>query len=193
MNIYQKKQLIPIFIISICLLFTLTGDSAITLFQFERNAIINGEFWRLLTGHFVHNNWTHLWLNLGGLLIIWFLIKDYLPFLCWWIIITISAFFTSLCILLFEINIEYYLGFSGLLHAIFIAGILAGIKKGHKEAYTLLLILMIKIIWEQKEGGITPTLLKNEFILIDAHLYGVACGVLVFMLIFKCIEKFSIH
>lgn len=193
MNIYERKQLIPIFIISIWLLFSFGGDSAMALFQFERNAILNGEFWRLLTGHFVHNNWTHLFLNMTGFIVIWFLTKDYLSFLSWCIVIVTSAFFTSLCILFFMINIEWYLGFSGVLHAIFIAGVLAGIKKGYKEAYILLLILAVKIIWEQKMGGITSTLLENETILIDAHLYGIICGILAFALVFKRIEKLSIR
>ena len=39
--------------------------------RYSREGIENGECWRLVTAHFVHLSWMHLWLNALSLLIIW--------------------------------------------------------------------------------------------------------------------------
>src|SRR5690606_21249305 len=36
---------------------------------YDRADIAAGQWWRLLTGNFVHLGWSHLWLNVGALVI----------------------------------------------------------------------------------------------------------------------------
>src|SRR5690606_30285485 len=49
------------------------ADSAVAeLLRYEREAIFAGQLWRLLTGHLVHLSWTHLLLNILGLLFLCF-------------------------------------------------------------------------------------------------------------------------
>ena len=42
--------------------------------QHPGNTIAEGEYWRLLSGHFAHLGYPHLALNLAGLLLVWLLV-----------------------------------------------------------------------------------------------------------------------
>src|SRR5687767_15643686 len=45
----------------------LTGESGRELLRYERAAVLQGQYWRLLTGHLVHGSGQHLVLNAVGL------------------------------------------------------------------------------------------------------------------------------
>ncbi|HET9447441.1 MAG TPA: rhomboid family intramembrane serine protease, partial [Steroidobacteraceae bacterium] len=45
----------------------LAGDPGRLLLRYERLAVLHGEYWRLITGHFVHGSTQHLLLNAVGL------------------------------------------------------------------------------------------------------------------------------
>ena len=53
-----------------CLLLAPWNDAALADFGLVRSALRDGEFWRFLTGHFVHLNWAHLGLNVAGLVLL---------------------------------------------------------------------------------------------------------------------------
>ena len=46
---------------------SLLGESGRLALRYEREAVLQGEYWRLLTGHLVHGTWLHLLLNGAGL------------------------------------------------------------------------------------------------------------------------------
>ena len=50
------------------------GDDGRAWFAYDRAAISAGEFWRLLTGHFTHLSWQHLFYNFVGLSLITYLV-----------------------------------------------------------------------------------------------------------------------
>ena len=49
----------------------------IGLFEYDRTLILQGELWRLMTGHFAHSNFNHLALNCAGVVLIWALHGEY--------------------------------------------------------------------------------------------------------------------
>src|SRR5690606_7331879 len=51
--------------------------------RYDRQAILDGEVWRLLSGNLVHLGWSHLWLNAFGLLLVWLLFGPLLPSSVW--------------------------------------------------------------------------------------------------------------
>jgi len=159
------------------------GDYADNSLRFERSLIMDKEIWRLFTGHFIHGGWTHLWLNIAGLIIIWFLNERYMCIANWWTATLVSSFLLSIFLLLLIPQLEWYIGLSGLLHAMFSASAYAGIRKGFKEAYILFALLIFKIVWEQTEGSISSTILDNNIVIIDAHMYGMVCGIISIYLI----------
>ncbi len=44
--------------------------------KFDREAITSVEYWRLLSGHLVHTNGSHLGMSLAGILALWLLQGD---------------------------------------------------------------------------------------------------------------------
>ena len=61
-------------------LLAFSGNSARLLLRYERSAILDGELWRLLTGHLVHGNAWHLALNVAGMGLVALLFgRDYSP------------------------------------------------------------------------------------------------------------------
>jgi membrane associated rhomboid family serine protease len=68
----------------LCLAFAAGGDEARELGRYERLAIENGEYWRLVTAHLVHLSAGHLWPNVAALAILGLLLDDVFRNADWW-------------------------------------------------------------------------------------------------------------
>ena len=76
----QQKRLLhwifPAAIAVLCILVAMGAEDARALLKYDRLAIEGGDWWRLITGHFVHLGLSHLALNIAGLLLVWILAGD---------------------------------------------------------------------------------------------------------------------
>jgi rhomboid family GlyGly-CTERM serine protease len=156
-----------------------TGDAGRLLLRYQRDAIVAGEWWRLLTGHLVHLGLAHLALNLAGLLLMWTLfIVDYSP-RQWLIIAIASAAAIDAGFLLFNTELDWYVGLSGVLHGVMAAGTLAHLRRREPDAWILVVFLIGKLAYEQLIG-VMPYSMKSAGgpVVVDAHLYG-AIGALI--------------
>lgn len=155
---------------------SLSGESVAALFSYQRTLILHGEVWRLLSGHLAHLGFLHLLFNIAGLILVWFLVGKGFVFREWVLLILVLAGSTSLCLLLFAAELESYVGLSGVLHGMLLAGALAQIERA--ESKILAAAVVIKLILEQVIG---PMPGHDEFIggrvIVDAHLYGALTGV----------------
>ncbi|MCG7539780.1 rhombosortase [Pseudoalteromonas sp. OF7H-1] len=146
--------------------------------DFDRNAIADGEIWRILSGQFTHSNWYHLMLNLLGILFIWLLHAEYTTLRKYWLNVLFLGLFTGLMILLFSPNIVVYTGLSGLLHGLIVWGALEDIKRKLTTGYLLFIGVWAKICWEQYAGASTDVAkLIDSRVAIEAHLFGAVGGV----------------
>ena len=59
--------LLPVAILLVLLAVMHGGDHAAAVLRYERAAVLSGEAWRLLTGHLVHADRSHLLWNVLGL------------------------------------------------------------------------------------------------------------------------------
>ena len=66
--------LIPAIIVGVSILVMFAGDAGKELLRYDRVWIGQGEFWRLISGHFAHLSWSHLALNSAGLGLGWDLV-----------------------------------------------------------------------------------------------------------------------
>lgn len=155
--------------------------------KFDRGLIDAGEYWRIITCHFVHVDIKHGLLNGLAVLFFLYIFKSLRP-VDWVLLTLISSLLISTALFFLNPDILWYVGFSGVLHACFTAGSLAMIFNGEKVlGGTLLILLLIKLIWEQYSG---PTLLSGDALVITvAHLYGAISGLMYAALFFHTTRK----
>ena len=162
------------------ILIALLGDGAAETLRYQRDAILHGEVWRLLSGHLAHLGWPHLWLNLGGLALIWFLFHKQLSAGAWWLVLLVSSLSVSGGLLLFNPELSWYVGLSGVLHGLFLAGLIAGLRAQAWGDWLLLAAVSAKLIWEQVNGALPGTAeAAGGNVIVDAHLSGAIGGGLV--------------
>lgn len=179
--LYQAFAL-PLLLSSLSLLLQIAAPTSNHWLRFERMAIIDGEWWRILTGNLVHLGWQHLWMNLAGLILIWLLFGRLLSNRQWLIVITISALGVSLGLLVLNPRLEWYVGLSGLLHGVFIVGLLTAIQRGLRIEILLLLFFVGKLAWEQYQGAMPGSAeFAGGTVIVDSHLYGTISGLLVWI------------
>jgi rhomboid family GlyGly-CTERM serine protease len=153
------------------------GDRARVALRYERFAILAGEYWRLVTGHWVHGDFKHLSLNVLGALLTAALGHRAYTLKEWLVVLAISTVAIDFGFLVFEPRLDWYVGASGVLHGAMAAAAVAWWRIESKLlAATFSAIVVGKLCWEQFEGALP---LAGEMnVIIDAHLYGAIGGTL---------------
>ncbi|PSW34982.1 rhombosortase [Photobacterium phosphoreum] len=148
------------------------------LLVWDRQAILNGEVWRILTGNITHTNWIHLSMNASAFIIISFIFRaHFTPIHYSLLILSLSGI---IGVGLFATQISWYAGFSGVLHGLFAWGAIRDIQTKTKGGWLLLLGLIAKISWEQCFGGSTSSAeLIGVQVATQAHLIGAVSGAII--------------
>ena len=160
-------------------LVALIGSEASIWLRYDRDAIQAGQLWRIVSGHLAHLGWSHLAMNLAGLGLIWVIFGSHIPWQRWLVILVVGAIGTSVLLLLFNPQLRWYVGLSGVLHTLFIAGCLADLKHRRWDTWILLVLVIAKLAYEQIWGpmpGSEST--AGGKVIVDAHLYGAVFGFL---------------
>ncbi len=145
--------------------------------RFDRAAIDSGQWWLLLTGNFVHLGPNHLWMNLAGLALVVALVWQHFSATQWLLLTIFSSLVVGVGLWLFNPEIQGYVGFSGTLHGLMIAGVLADLRSYPKSAGILLLLVTGKLVWEQIGGALPGSeSVAGGLVVVDAHLYGAIAG-----------------
>jgi rhomboid family GlyGly-CTERM serine protease len=181
MPAFLKLHGFPLAVGLAAIIVALLGTEADLALRYDRAAILDGQAWRLLSGHMAHLGWSHLAMNLAALALIWILVGQLLSPVQWvW-----AAFVTALGIggglLAFNPELAWYVGLSGVLHGFLVSGCLADLRSGHRSAWLLLALVWAKLIWEQIAGPLPGSALgAGGAVVVDAHLYGALAGILAF-------------
>jgi rhomboid family GlyGly-CTERM serine protease len=145
--------------------------------QYERTAIGAGEWWRLLTAHWVHLGARHLLLDAAGLVLLWVLYARELRPLTWLIVLAGATAAIDAGLWWGEPQLQWYLGLSGLLHAFWSAGASGAALRRNALGWLMLALLTAKLAFEQHRGG---SLVAESFPVVSAsHLYGALGGLAV--------------
>jgi rhomboid family GlyGly-CTERM serine protease len=132
---------------SLCLF--LLPDST-HLFVYDRNRVLTGDVWRLVTGHLVHFSWSHTAYNIVLLALAgsWIESRDRFRYL-WLITLTVLA--SGLYFLIMLPDLERYGGLSGLVSATVVYLSLYGIRY-YRHArliwYAILFLFAVKVSYE---------------------------------------------
>ncbi|WP_406667962.1 rhombosortase [Gallaecimonas sp. GXIMD1310] len=163
----------PVSLILLAALLMLLPPHYAELLQYQREAILHGQLWRLLSGDFLHTNAWHLAMNCGGVVAIAWLHGRYYDFFGWWLRVLYLALASSVILLLAFPDLHWYLGLSGLLHGLIVIGAGEDIRRGEKTGYLLLLGVAAKVTWEQWHGPSAQiAALINAPVATQAHLAG---------------------
>jgi rhomboid family GlyGly-CTERM serine protease len=172
--LFAAHWALPLAIIVAAAVLQLAGD--VPSLRYERGAWL-AEPWRLLTAHLVHLGWIHLALNMAALLITWSLLGRAISAGGWCAVIVTCAVAVSLGLAWFSPAVAWYVGFSGILHGMLVAGAFAGLRRMRLMSSILLALLLAKLGFEQFVSGsdVTAMLIGGD-VIVDAHLYGAIAG-----------------
>jgi rhomboid family GlyGly-CTERM serine protease len=153
-----------------------TGEAGREGLRYERIALAHGQWWRLLTAHLVHLSLLHALLNCAGLALLWMLFaREFTPRRWAWILIAAcTAIDAGLWFLRPEI--DWYLGASGVLHGALAAGATSLYRRGDAVGTVLILLLVVKLIYEQHSGA--SVFAGSLPLVADAHLFGALGGLI---------------
>lgn len=175
-------------LVGLCFVLQLLPAEAV---YFQRQQIAQGELWRLLSGHFVHLNWSHFGLNMAGLFMVWLFFRHYQRQVDWLLAIVLIALMCSAG-LYADGQLASYVGFSGVLHGLFLLGALYERRRYPLSGLVLLGLLLGKLIWEQWQGALPGSeALSGGRVAVNAHLYGALAGLLYYLLAGVLIKRKS--
>jgi len=141
--------------------------------RYRRDAVLAGDWQRLLTGHLAHAGWPHLGLNLAVLWLIAGTLGRHWSVLRWTVVTFTLALLLYAAVLVMAPEMTWHRGLPGLLH-----GLLAPPERLMPTRRLLLAAVAGKLAWEQAAGAVVwPTQTLTGPIAVDAHLFGFICGV----------------
>ena len=146
---------------------------------------MNGETWRAITCHLTHLGWSHLLLNVFGLIGVWSLYGNAFNAVTWTIIFLLCAIGISIGFGIFDSKLEHYVGLSGVLHGLLGAGATYHLfsKKRREpgfpiESLFVLAALCLKVSYEKLVGSVPITrAMSGGEVVINSHLYGAIIGI----------------
>lgn len=183
-----QQHLFPVAIALVTIFIALAGPEVQQELRYDRSSVFAGEPWRLITAHFVHLSWGHLLMNLAAMGLVWGLAWHTLRLSTWLGISMTSMLSVSLGLFMFNPELEWYVGLSGILHGFFLAGIVANLaatsiyelwtaREDHRLEIVLLLALCGKVAWEQIYGPLPGSAeFAGGAVIVDAHFYGLVGG-----------------
>jgi len=160
--------------ITLLLASELGGDAARLALRYQRSAIAAGEWWRLVTGHFVHLGLEHAVLNGLGLALMWALFARDYSRRAWLVILAGTLAGVDLGLWLRDSTVEWYVGSSGVLHGVLAAGALAHLRRRELDGWIIAVFLVAKLTYEQLVGALPLT--QGGAVVVDAHLFGALGG-----------------
>lgn len=180
-----KRQKLWLLLIALCFLMQFLQIDA----AFDRGLIEQGQLWRLLGGHLTHLNWSHYWLNMAGVLMVAVFFSNYQTGYYWLGAIVFVALVCSAGLML-DMQLNRYVGFSGVLHGLFIIGGRYEMRRYKLSGIVLLVLIVAKLAWEQLVGAMPGSEeMTGGRVAVNAHLYGAIAGVLYIVLVERLFRR----
>ena len=178
----SRTILAPTSILLLTLLCWLAEPFSSEYLAFQRQQITDYYWWQFVTANIVHTNFTHLLLNAMGIALLWIIHGRYFSVKGYWLTCLALGLGVTFGILIFSPHLNWYSGFSGILHGLFVIGACKDIVARVALSWILFIAVWLKIIYEQVFGqsDLVASLIDAN-VAIDAHLYGAVVGLLIFI------------
>ncbi|PPE73164.1 rhombosortase [Solimonas fluminis] len=169
-----ERWAVPAGVALLCLLLALGGDPVRDALAYQREAVAAGQWWRLLGANFLHLGWYHLLLNLLGLWTLLLLCPEPLPARTWLLRLLVLGLAVTLGIHVLAPQWRSYVGFSGILHGLFLLGLLPQALRRDGIALAALACLAAKLAWEAFSGTpISDEQALGGRVAQEAHWFGI--------------------
>lgn len=146
--------------------------------RYDRDALLGGELWRLLTGHLIHLGWVHWALNAVGLILCALLAE--VPLTPWALVLRVTklGLGVSLMLLVFDSQWSHYVGLSGVLYGLFVLVLWPQARRREPIGIVALCIVIGWMLWQTTAGPAQSEMeLIGGRIVAHAHLFGVVSAV----------------
>ena len=169
------KATISVSVVSVAI--AVLGDSGREWLAFDRTAISAGQYWRLLSAHFTHLSWQHLFYNLTGLTIITYLVATTLRAREWVVTWCLAFAAVSLGLWFLQPNLQWYVGLSGAQHALLTAGLVATVGRWGIDFWVIAIVVAGKLAYEQLVGPLPVSEgASGDAVIVASHFYGAVAG-----------------
>lgn len=168
---------LPLAIAAIAALIMLLGEAGRVALRYDSD--LSGEAYRLISGHFVHLGRSHLLLNLAGLLLVWYLVGAVYSPIVWSLVLLASIAAIDLGFWQLLPGLEWYVGLSGVLHGVLVAGVVGLWRIRRMEAVVLMIVVAAKLAYEALIGPLPGSESgSGGTVITEAHLFGAIGGAL---------------
>lgn len=166
---------VPVALALVMVALYIAGPWVFDLLVYDRHLIDDQyQWWRIWSGHWVHWSAYHLTLNVAGLLVWAMLCPLRWPAGRWLGALAFLALAVSLWLCVVQPQMTRYAGFSGVLHGLFLLGLVPHALRRDLIAGLCLLYLVGKVVWEQAYGApLSDAERIGAAVATDAHLAGI--------------------
>ncbi|MGB5492555.1 MAG: rhombosortase [Woeseiaceae bacterium] len=179
-----KAWWLPFSMLLLALVLAFGGEATRVALRFDRPGILEGDWWRLISGHFVHLGGAHFALNAAGLGLVWYLVGKSFNGSRWLLIVIACLLGMDLGFWFLKPEISWYVGLSGLLHGLLAAGLAEKLRQPETETFILAALLLGKLAFEQLSGPLPGSEgTAGGPVVVDAHLFGAVSGALAAILL----------
>ena len=180
-----QNWLAPLILMLILLGTECLGEFGRHWLSYDRAGLAQGQWWRLLTGNFVHLGWYHWMLNEIGLAVLVLLCPQPLSIAVLARRVAFIGIVMSVCLYVFSRTLENYVGMSGVIHGLFVLGLLPQVFRRDLISLGCLVFLLGKLSYEQIAGApLSDEAAIGGFVATDSHFFG-ALAAFAYALIFR--------
>lgn len=153
--------------------------------MFDRDAINEGQIWRLFSGHFVHLSMSHLLGNALGIVLLAYIAGRSLNNLVGILLLAWCVVVVGIGLYGYADYLDYYVGLSGVLHGLLLVAPFVSPFYSRVIAGCFLLVIVSKVVWEQSSwyDDMAMAGMIGGRVEVNAHLLGVIAG-LIFLLVY---------
>lgn len=175
----------------LCATIALGGENARTVLMYERDGLLAGQWWRVVSGHFTHLGWEHFLLNAAGLILVTVLQPRPQKLADQFLIFVFSPTLISGMLFLFDSELAWYVGLSGVLHCLYLITFADLWKSGDRIGLWLIVVGAAKVLSEQFFGATSGTeAMIGASVVVNAHLYG-CCAAVLYLLLSGSLRRFG--
>jgi rhomboid family GlyGly-CTERM serine protease len=174
----MRDYLLYIFLLVTIVLLSLAEPMSSQWLMFDRDAINEGQIWRLFSAHFVHLSSAHLLGNALGVVLLAYIAGRSLNNLIGILLLAWCLLVVGIGLYGYASYLERYVGLSGVLHGLLLVAPFLSTLYSRRIATCFLLVIVAKVAWEQSSfyDDMSMVGVIGGRVETNAHLLGVIAG-----------------